>query len=215
MLAAESRLPVGSSARIRRGFGHQRPGDGDPLHLSTRQLGGLVLPSIEQLDEAQHALGALRDHGRGPAVEQQGQRDVLLRGQIRQQVEELEDEADLAPPEERGLVVAQLGQAVRADRDLAGRERRQAGRDVQDGALAGAARSHDRAELALGHGEREVAQDLHLRRALTEGLRDVLEMDHRALLPGGAPLDGSLKRLPTSDSTRSSHARSVRTRMSA
>ena len=41
-----SRLPVGSSARIERGFGDERPGDRDALLLAAGQLGRLVVEAI-------------------------------------------------------------------------------------------------------------------------------------------------------------------------
>ena len=44
-----SRLPIGSSARTSGGIHHQRPGDGNSLHLSAGQLRRSVLRSITEV----------------------------------------------------------------------------------------------------------------------------------------------------------------------
>src|SRR5438477_5544593 len=70
--------------------------------------------AVEQLRRPAPALG-LRDPGQG-----QGEFDVLQRGQRRDQVEELEDEADVLAPVERELVLAAFGQTSTADKDFSG-----------------------------------------------------------------------------------------------
>ena len=93
-----------------------------------------------------------------PADEQQRQLDVLDRGQRRQQVEELEHEADLAAAQARELGLAQLVDALAVEPDLAGRRAIEAGEEVEQRRLAAPARAHDRDELAALDREVDAAQ---------------------------------------------------------
>ena len=83
-----------------------------------------------------------------PPRDQRGQQHVLLGGQRGQQVEELEDEADLLPAQPGELAVAEPVVALAGEQDLAragGVERAQ---QVQEGALPRARGAHDRGHLA-------------------------------------------------------------------
>ena len=103
---AESRFPVGSSAKITVGLRHERAGDGDTLLLAARELRGPVgSPVVEAgaLDDLVDPL--LVDLAAG---ELEREPDVLLCVQHREEVEELEDEADVLAPELGQLVVAEL-----------------------------------------------------------------------------------------------------------
>ena len=88
----ESRLPVGSSAKMISGFGREGPGDGDALLLATGELRRAVLQAGPQTDGVDHVVEPLLV-GLAPG-ERARQRDVLERRQRRHQVERLEDEAD-------------------------------------------------------------------------------------------------------------------------
>src|SRR3954471_20251731 len=63
--------------------------------------------------------------------------DVLKRRELRQQVVELVDEADLLAPQARALGVAHAGRRVAADVNLAAVRLLQEPRDVQEGRFAG------------------------------------------------------------------------------
>ena len=76
------------------------------------------------------------------------QHDVLRRGHRRQQVERLEDEADLVAAQQRERLVVERGDLGVAEEHLARRRPVEAGEHVQQGRLAGARRAHDRGELA-------------------------------------------------------------------
>ena len=100
----ESRLPVGSSARMMEGLIDQRAGDGDALALAAGKLVGLVRHAVFQAHGFQGVLGALDAFvGRHAGVDQR-QLDVVQGGGAGQQVEGLEDEAD--------FFVADAGQFV-------------------------------------------------------------------------------------------------------
>src|SRR3954452_23215799 len=71
------------------------------------------------------------------------QLDVLRGGERREQVERLEDEADLVTAEQRQLLVAEPGELGVPDVDLAGCGPVETGEYVEQGRLAGAGRPHD------------------------------------------------------------------------
>ena len=100
---AESRLPVGSSAsRIER-LVDQGAGDGDALALAAGELVGLVVHAVAQADPLQRRARPLPPLGAREAGVDQRQLDVVQGVGARQQVEGLEDEADLLVADGREL----------------------------------------------------------------------------------------------------------------
>src|SRR4029450_13048196 len=99
------------------------------------------------------------------SVELERQGDVLEGRQPREEVEVLEDVADRAATH---LCPVRAGDGVEGD---AVHEYRAAGGlleaagDREERALAGAARAHDRDELAAFHGQVDLAERVHLRRS--------------------------------------------------
>ncbi len=91
---AESRLPVGSSATTSSGVVDQGARDRAALQFSAGQLMRIVRQTVAESDASRERGGPFQRGCRRAAVEQQRQRDVLGERQRRQQVEELEDEAD-------------------------------------------------------------------------------------------------------------------------
>ena len=113
-LVAESRLPVGSSANRTVGRVTQRACHRDALLLAARQLGRPVREPIGQADALDElAQPCLVDRAAGDLRRQQ---DVLPRGQHRQQVEELEDEADVLAAQLGQALVVEIGDLDAADR---------------------------------------------------------------------------------------------------
>src|SRR6185437_2112333 len=78
------------------------------------------------------------------------ERDVLLGRQDREQVEELEDEAELVATKLGELLVVERAELHVIDDDRARRGAIEAGEDVHEGGLAGALGAHDGGETALG-----------------------------------------------------------------
>ena len=121
-----SSAPVGSSAKIDVGLADERAGDRDALLLAARELRGAVAGALAEPD----ALERVADDGaRQPrAGEPRRQRDVLLGGQRAEQVERLEDEADLLAAQPGERLLAQLAELVVAEaharRSSGGRARR-------------------------------------------------------------------------------------------
>src|SRR5262249_26549899 len=99
---------------------HERPRDRDALHLAARQLVGTMPAPAPEANLIEHRLDGGANRTPAPAVEEQGQGHVLLRRQRREEVEELEDEADLPPPEDGDLVVGHAGDRRVPDHALAG-----------------------------------------------------------------------------------------------
>src|SRR5262245_3644123 len=122
----------------------QGPGHGDPLLLAARQLGRAVLQPVAEtdgVDDLVDPAAVWLDPG-----QREREDDVLAGGQRRHQVERLEHEADLGPPEQRELLVGQPAQLHVADEHLALGERVETGDDVHERRLAGARGPHDGGE---------------------------------------------------------------------
>src|SRR5581483_4044187 len=79
----------------------QRPGDRDTLALAARQLVGQMIDAMSQLHEIEELTGARLDLPPRPPAQVQRESDVFETGERRQQVEELEDEADLVAADAR------------------------------------------------------------------------------------------------------------------
>ena len=79
--------------------------------------------------------------------------DVLLRGQHRQEVEELEHEADVTAAELRQLAVAELRDRGAVDPDLTRARPVESGQDVHERRFARSRGTHHGDELALVHRE--------------------------------------------------------------
>ena len=83
---------------------NQRTRDGHPLPLASGKLIGFVLDAVAQLNQAQRFLRTYQSLLDGCSAVDQGQFDVVKGGRARQEIESLEDEAD--------LLVANIGQFV-------------------------------------------------------------------------------------------------------
>ena len=110
--------------------------------------------------------------------EQQRQLDVLARGEHRDQVEELEHEADVLGAEARELVLGQLVQHAARDRrrwpSFGAVESRE---QVEQRRFAGARRTHQRHEPPALDAQRDVLERVHLVGAAAVDPRDVLDLD--------------------------------------
>ena len=130
------------------------------------------------------------------AGDRERQQDVLLRGQHRQEIEELEDEADVPAPELRQVRVVELRDRLTCDRHLAGGRLVEPGKDVHQGRLAGARWAHDGGELAFRHVEGDAPERIDGGVTLAVAAGQVGRGDdgarsrapHRPLLLRGPPL---------------------------
>ena len=109
---------MGSSAKSTAGREDERPRHGDALLLAAGELGRLVPEPVAEADGGDE----LVDPGLVALAPGDGQRqdDVLGRGQRRQQVERLEDEADLVAAQLREGAVLEARDLDAVDPDVAG-----------------------------------------------------------------------------------------------
>src|SRR5450759_3828468 len=112
-------------------------GNRHALLLATRDLLGTVALEVAQVEVA-HQVGDAIHGSRTLSGDAQWQGDVLGRGQVGDQVEELEDEADLLPAEDRPAALIHGRDVVALDQHPPGIRRFEAGEQVQERALAAA-----------------------------------------------------------------------------
>ena len=153
-----------------RRLGHERAGDGHALLLAAGELARLVVETLAESDALQRRGGErARVALAAAAVVEQRQLDVLERAGARQEIEALEDEAELlvADGGERVLVEAVDAHAVEQVRAVG--RRVEAAEDVHQRRLAGAGRAHDGDELARrdGRGRCRAARALRSCRSRT------------------------------------------------
>jgi hypothetical protein len=147
------------------------------LHLAARQLVGPAAGSVREADAGEQLRGARVDGGARVPVEQEREADVLRRRQGRQEVEELEHEADVAPAEEGEVVVRHRRQPVLPDHDVAVVGDVESADQMQQCRLPGSARTDDGAELPPRHVERDAVERAQGRAALRIPLRHAGELD--------------------------------------
>ena len=155
---SESRLPVGSSANRTVGREISARAIGDALLLAAGELARPVVAALGEADALDQRVERPRGRPCAPAIAS-GSRMFSSARERRQQVEGLEDEAD--------VLAAQLGElACRSSSVMSsppivhGARGRavEAGEQVHQRRLARARRAHDGGELAGGHVERDAAQ---------------------------------------------------------
>ena len=91
-----SRLPVGSSASSSGGWLTNARAIDDALLLAARELVGVVVQLRREAGEAQDVRHLLADLAARAAGDLQRVGDVVVDGAVRQQLEVLEDDADVA-----------------------------------------------------------------------------------------------------------------------
>ena len=105
-----------------RGSIDEGPGDRHALGLAARHLAGAAaLEAVEAEPREPRPRDVARRSAPRLAVEEQRQRHVLDRRQLRDELAELEHEAERRAPQPAALGVAQLVDAAPVERDLAAR----------------------------------------------------------------------------------------------
>jgi len=118
------------------GPGDQAAGQRDPLGLAAGQLPGpaLLQPVQAQPSEPRPGIGQRRCPAR--AVQQQRQGDILLGGQLGDELAELEHEPEPVPPQRAALGLAHRVHPAAVKPDFSGVRREDAGQAVQQRRLA-------------------------------------------------------------------------------
>ena len=123
--------------------------DRHPLLLTAGKLGREVFHAVSQPHQLQRLPGALAAFFLADLCVERGQFDIFQRRGARQQVESLENEADLAIANRRQLFLAQLGNRDSFKQIASGSGLVQTAQDVHERGFAAATGAHDRDELAL------------------------------------------------------------------
>src|SRR5215472_18690056 len=113
----------------------QRPRDGHPLLLSAGKIGGMAVSLVGNAHAGEEIAGDLRRLGAGQSLDLHGgEGDVLQHRHVREEIEGLEDHADLGA--ELGQVPAVAGNGVTVHEDLALLDRLEPVDAADEGALA-------------------------------------------------------------------------------
>src|SRR5438034_7638999 len=160
----------------------QRARNRDPLLLTAGELRREVLRPAGKTDRLQQLLHTSLARLSGQPVRRERHLDVLRRGQRRDQVELLEDEADPLQPELGELAVTELRELASFEEHLPGRRAVEGAEQLQQGRFARAAWTDDDHEFAAVDLQGDVADSLHLRAAAADAAADLAQRVHR--LPG-------------------------------
>ena len=189
----ESRLPVGSSASRMDGDPGHGPSHGHTLLLTAGELAGEVLGAMRHLHALERGNHPLLPFGGPHAAVGEWQLDVLVDREIADQIEALEDEADLAVPHVRPLSHRQVLDASSVEQVLAAGRRIEQADDRQQRGLAAARRSGDGHILAARNLHADLGERVRFHLVRIEHLGDSLHVDDGVthfFLPGGfAPAD--------------------------
>jgi hypothetical protein len=154
------------------------PGKRHALTLAAGKLAGEVLDPMAETDALEHLhRGGARFRRRHPP-DRERHRDVLERGELRQQVMELVDEAERAIAHGAARGFGERGERDAVDEDLTAGRRVEPAEQVQQRALAGARGADDRHALAWRDREIDAEQHGHFERAAAIGLREPAADEH-------------------------------------
>ncbi len=173
------RHPVGGGlvGEQDRGLAGQRAGDRHALLLAPGEVARQEVAPVLEADLVQRPLGVAARLAPAAALDVERVLDVLARGERREEVELLEDEADRAPPDGRQTLGPPRVDALAVHHHLAAGRRQDAAQDRQQRGLARAGRPLERHHLAAPDLEADAAQDGHGLAALAELLGDVVSAD--------------------------------------
>ncbi len=173
----ESRLPVGSSAKQDSRTRDQGAGDGDALLLAAGELVGAVIEAAFDLQQASEFVEQGLVEGLAGGGDLVGELDVRLCGDRREQIEALEDEADLGPAQAGALRVREARKVFALDQQGAGGRGGKAAEDIEERRFTRAGRANDGDEFARLDVEGDVAQGFDLEFAGTVDLAEMLGRD--------------------------------------
>src|SRR6202035_3995879 len=124
-------------------------------------------------------------------AEAERQRDVLGRREGGEEVEELEDHADVVASERRPILILECVHVDALDRDRPLIGRLEPAEHVEERALAAPARAHDRDEIARPDGQRNAANRLTRRPAHPVDLMETRGDDDAAIEVARRRFDGA------------------------
>src|SRR5437762_532346 len=158
----------------------ERAGDRDALLLAARELARLMVLTVGERQGGEARPGAGAAVAGGHTRVEQGQLDVLEGGRPGEEVELLEDEADLRVPDPRERVRGEAGNVLAVDDVATGGRRVEAPEEVHEGGLPGTRRSHHRDELTVLDRHRDPAERVDRVRPQVVVLRQAFGGDDRS-----------------------------------
>src|SRR6185436_9225173 len=169
----------------------------DPLLLTARELRGIVLHPVGHSHLVQRVLDPFLPLGRGQPAVGERQLDVLIHGEIADEVECLEDEADLPVPNAGSLRGAELRHRLAVEHVGAARCRVEQAEDRQERGLPAAGWTCDGYVVAPPDLEMDLGQGMGFYLFGIEDLLDAFELNERAAIGGhwGTSLSGWFKYL--------------------
>jgi hypothetical protein len=120
----------------------QRPGNSDALALTTGELVGLMMAAIGEIHLFQYVHGSFDALFCGYAGIDEGKGDILDGGEPGQQVELLEDEADLYVPDVGEAVVVHFADILAIQNIFSGGGGVEAAKDIHQRTLTGSGGTH-------------------------------------------------------------------------
>ena len=175
----ESRLPVGSSARISAGSPAMARAIATRCCWPPESCDGMCF--MREASPTSSSARLMRWWRSGPFMPPIAQRhvDVVVDVEVGNEVEALEDEADLLVADARARIVGETADILAVELVGAGVEGLEQPGDVEEGGLARARRPAHRDELPGVDLEREIAQRVRLDEIGAVDLADILHLEHR------------------------------------
>ena len=152
------------------------------LAFAAGQFARLVLQAMAEAHRLQQVARALAGLMHALPAQQHRHHHVFKRGELRQQVMELVDEAQRTVAQAAALGIGQRAHLLPGHEHLACSGHVKPTQQVQQGALAGAGRAQDRYRLAGLHPEIEAIEYLRVKRALGVRLAELFGADHFIVL---------------------------------
>jgi acyl-CoA thioesterase I len=154
---------------------HQRTGERHTLLLAAGELGGIVGEPLGEADTVELGRGAGERVGAAGKLQRHG--DVFKRGHVLDEMEGLEDDADIGAAEPgQGILVKSRQIFARHDHP-AGARRLEAGCDHQQGRFAGARRSDDADGFPGPYIEANTPENVNLRSPAAERQMNIFQTD--------------------------------------
>src|SRR5690349_5940365 len=176
-------LPGGLVEENHRWIGDDRARDADTLLLSAGELSRIVVQTIVEPDDAQREPNALVSLLLRQRREKQGQLDVLIGRQNRQQVELLKHETDMSRAPRRELTRLHRAYLGAGDGDCAPIRLVESRDQVEQGRLSRTRWAHEGEKTALGDVEGDAVEYVDALRVALKRFVDVSDLDqgHAAL----------------------------------
>jgi len=167
----------GLVANDQAGFVHKRAGNGHSLLLSARELVGIGFESLSQADSLKDGACPLFRFGPGFPLQDEGDRDIFHRCECGDEIELLENKADILAAEAGYLTVTHCSEVLVKDGDLAFLELQRATDHAQERCFSAARRTDDHENLAKSCLQAGTLERKNAGVAAGEALHDILDTD--------------------------------------